>query len=133
MIFRTWRALLAIGLVASAVGIADAAESGIEFRDIAKQPASGLSYRRIASPSVEIWNELRKKKVLPGVTSPELFAMYPPKPYGAPGVPSMSVSRSSPARSPMKTAAPAVRRPGRGLLSRKWHGIGKTESSNFCI
>lgn len=86
MIFRTWRALLAIGLVASAIGIADAAESGVEFRDIAQQPASGLAYRRIASPSVEIWNELRKKKVLPGVTSPELFAMYPPKPYGAPGV-----------------------------------------------
>ncbi len=85
VIFRLARALLAIGISATVAGTALGNDSGIEFRDVAKQPDTGLGFRRIASPSLSVWNELRKQKLLPGVTSPELFAMYPPKPYGAPG------------------------------------------------
>jgi enediyne biosynthesis protein E4 len=87
-----WRdgllALATVALLATITLVADAAEleTGIQFQDVAKRPESGLAYRRIASPSLEIWNELRKQKVLPGMTSPELFSMYPPKPYGAPGI-----------------------------------------------
>jgi enediyne biosynthesis protein E4 len=78
-------AALVLALLPAAASMA-APDSGIEFRDLAKEADSGLAYRRIASPSLAVWNELRKQKVLPGVTSPELFSMYPPKPYGAPGI-----------------------------------------------
>lgn len=73
-------------LAAAVLTAAQPSDNRIEFTDIAKRKDSGLAYRRIASPNNEMWNELRRQKVLTGVTSPELFAMYPPKPYGAPGV-----------------------------------------------
>jgi enediyne biosynthesis protein E4 len=83
-LFRTVAACLL--LVAAMPATAQASDNRIEFTDIAKRKDSGLAYRRVASPNNEMWNELRRQKVLPGVTSPELFAMYPPKPFGAPGV-----------------------------------------------
>lgn len=80
-------AALACVLATGAVGADDVPnDSGIAFKDLAKDPASGLAYRRAASATKAQWDELRKRGELRGVTSPELFALYPPKPFGAPGV-----------------------------------------------
>lgn len=60
--------------------------SGVSFRDVVADPYSGLKYRRIASPTKDVWDDLRKQGELKGYSSAELFALFPPKPYGSPGV-----------------------------------------------
>ena len=60
--------------------------SSVSFRDIVGEQYSGLTYRRIASPGKDVWDDLRKQKELKGYSSAELFALFPPKPYGSPGI-----------------------------------------------
>ncbi|OGB25258.1 MAG: hypothetical protein A3I66_04140 [Burkholderiales bacterium RIFCSPLOWO2_02_FULL_57_36] len=88
---RTWPAIALLTCLTFLGGSAGAVDSvvtqdTVTFEDIAKKGGAGLAYRRIASPTKATWDELRKKGELKGVTSPELFALYPPKPFGAPGV-----------------------------------------------